>query len=111
MWVRESNKVLPDKTLSKEAWGPGTLPVLQQPLVGAISPSVRKAAQATALWGSGHGFPSPGITLDCLDGSEQVLGRVECGRAQHTTHVEVNYSWTLILPRKFHSWERCLPRE
>lgn len=24
MWVRDSNKVLPDKTLSREAWGAGT---------------------------------------------------------------------------------------
>lgn len=31
-------------------WGS---PVLQQPLMGAVPPAVRKEAKATALWGSG----------------------------------------------------------
>lgn len=36
--------------------------MLQQPLVGAVPPPVKKGAQATALWGSGC-VPSPRITL------------------------------------------------
>lgn len=32
MWVRESNKVLPDKSLSKEAWGAGTPLCFSNPL-------------------------------------------------------------------------------
>lgn len=81
MWVRESNKVLPDKTLSKEAWGGWDAPVLHQPLVGAVPPPERKGAQPTAQWGSGR-VPGPGIMLG-LCGWIRVGGVWE-GTAQHS---------------------------
>lgn len=39
MWARESNKVLPDKTQSKEAWGSGICPCASATSRGSSSPT------------------------------------------------------------------------
>lgn len=84
MWVRESNKVLPDKTLSKEAWWAGA-PLCFSNLSWEQFPQQRGREQRPQPCGV-QDVPSPGITLG-LSGWIRVstgAGGAWEGTAQHS---------------------------